>query len=241
MDSRTDRVAAAQTAARGRRGGGDGPDALRRSPILWITVITLAILVLSGLILWHESRHPPPPGLTTPAGVTNDGGKQAGLAAGGTGRTTVEVYTDLACEQCRAIDEQTSPVLDQLVALNRIRLVWHPLSSTSAPGDYSVRAANALACAADVGKLRQFADVLFANLPAASRSGLSDDQLIDIAGPVGLIQPSFAACVRDQRYREWVQVGNSMATERGARAPSIYVDNTPLPRPTPDAIIAAVS
>jgi protein-disulfide isomerase len=238
-----DRIAAAKVAARQRRwrrGGAGDPESLRYSPILWISILMLSGLTLSGLIVWYEMRHPPPPGLATPAGVTDDGGRQAGLTVGGTGSTTVEVYLDFSCVQCRAVDATTGPVLDQLAQLNRIRLVWHPIGSPGGAG-YATQAANALACAADVGKLRPYADVLFANQPPAGSNGLTADQLIDIAGPVGLIQPSFAACVRDMRYRDWVAVGGTMAEQRGARAPSIYVDGRRLPQPTPDAIIAAIS
>jgi protein-disulfide isomerase len=241
------RVAAARATAhrrRGLRGGAEDPDALRHSPILWISVIALAILILSGLIVWRGLRYPPPPGLATPAGVTDDGGTQAGIAVAGTGPTTVEVYVDLLCSQCRTVDAQTRPLLDQLAQQNRIRLVWHPLGflddRTDPPG-YSTRAANALACAADAGKLRPYADVLFAHQPAANRAGLSDDQLIDVAGPAGLNAPAFAACVRDQRYRDWVAIGDSMATRRGvSQAPAIFVDGTRLERPTPQAILMAI-
>jgi protein-disulfide isomerase len=178
--------------------------------------------------------------MATPAGVTDDGGTQAGITVAGSGRTTVEVYLDLACARCRSVDAQTGPVLDQLAEMNRIRLVWHPLGSPGEPAGYAARSANALACAADTGKLRPYADVLFAHQPTAGAAGLSDDELSDVAGPVGLIQPSFAACVRDQRYRDWVSLGNAMADRRGAQAPAIYVNGTRLAQPTPEAILAAV-
>jgi hypothetical protein len=212
-----ERIAEAKAAARQRRwrrGGAEDPDALRYSPILWISTLMLTGLLLAGLIVWYEMRHPPPPGLATPAGVTNEGGKQAGITVAGTGRTVVEVYTDLACAACRGVDAETGPILDQLAATNRIRLVWHPLGSPGAPAAYATRAANAVACAADFGKLEPYADLLFTNQPPAGGAGLSDDQLIDVAGHAGL--------------------------KRGARAPAIYVDGRRLEQPTPEAILAAV-
>ncbi|HEY7223201.1 MAG TPA: thioredoxin domain-containing protein [Micromonosporaceae bacterium] len=240
------RLAAARAAAhpprRWRRG--PGPDALRYSPILWVSLITLTIIGLSGYILWYEARMPAPHTLATPAGVSDDGGAKAGITVAGSGRATVEVYYDPMCTQCRTVDRQTRPMLDQLVAQNRIRLVWHPLGlldGRTDPAGYSTRAANALACAADDGKLRQYADVLFANQPAAGSAGLSDDQLIDVAGQALLIRPSFAACVRDQHYREWVEAGDAAAAARGVvNSPAIFVNGRRLAQPTSAAILAAL-
>jgi protein-disulfide isomerase len=132
-------------------------------------------------------------------------------------------------------------VLDSLVAQNRIRLVWHPLGGGTNPTDDATRAANAAACAADAGKLRPFADALFANQAPRGSPGLSDDQIMDIAGPVGLNAPSFAACVRDQRYWDWVGIVDARAAERGiTTAPAVYVNGMPLDRPSAQALVAAV-
>ena len=237
------RVAAAKGSARSPR----PPDAqsLRYSPILWISLITLVILGLSGAILWHEWRYPRPAPMATPAGVTDDGGAKAGLTVAGSGPATVEVYLDFMCARCRTLDAQTRPLLDTLAAQNRIRLVWHPIAAlddrTEPPG-YASRAANALACSADAGenRLRAFADALFAAMPATGRAGLSDDDLMDLAGPAGLNAPSFAACVRDRHYAEWVAAGGMHASERGVvEIPAVYVNGRQVAN-TPEAILAAL-
>ncbi len=220
------------------------PERLRQSPVLWTMLGALTVLTLVGLLGWHLMQEPPPPSLATPASVTDDGGAQSGLAVAGEGPTTVEVYLDFLSRDSRTVDAATRPMLDRLVAQNRIRLVWHPLGSLderTSPVGYSTRAANAVACAADAGKLRPFADTLFANQPAAGSAGLSDDQLMELAGPAGLNTPSFAACLRDQRYRDWVGVVDASAAGRGvSAAPAIYVNGTPVERFTPEAVAAAV-
>jgi protein-disulfide isomerase len=222
----------------------EGPERLRHSPILWFTIAALSVLGLTGLIVWHVMRTPPAPTLATPAGVTDDGGARTGLLVGGNGPATVEVYTDFLCAQCRAVDSSTRSVLDTLAAQNKARVVLHPLDvldTHSVPAGYSTRAANALACASDAGKLRTYEDALYAHQPADGSPGLSDDDLIDIAGPVGLNAPSFAACVRDEHYRDWVAVGDSAAQQRGVvTTPAIFVNGTRLSRLTPDAILSAV-
>jgi protein-disulfide isomerase len=232
------------TGRRARTTAPEEPDKLRQSPVLWSILGALTALSLVALLGWYLMQEPPPPALATPARVTDDGGRQAGLAADGDGPTTVEVYYDFLNRDSRAVEASTRPVLDSLLAQNRIRLVWHPLGfldSRTEPAGYSTRAANAVACASDAGKLRPFADALFANQPAAGSAGLSDDELMEIAGPVGLNAPSFAACLRDQRYRDWIAVVDSSAALRGVSAPpAIFVNGTRIDRPTPAALMAAV-
>jgi len=216
-------------------------ETLRRSPVLWTIVGTLAALIAIGAFGWYLMQEPPPPALVTPAGVNDDGGRQAGVTVGGAGPVVVEVYQDFLSPRGRAVDESTRQALDSLVAQNRIRLVWHPLGTDADPSGGGTRAANAATCAADAGKARQFADALYANQPPAGSPGLSDDQIMDIAGPVGLNAPSFAACVRDQRYRDWVAVVDTRAAERGvAGAPAIYVNGSRLQNPTAAALVSAV-
>ena len=62
------RVVAAKESAHAPR----PPDgqSLRYSPILWISLITLAILGLSGAILWHEWRYPRPAPMATRTAIS---------------------------------------------------------------------------------------------------------------------------------------------------------------------------
>jgi Protein-disulfide isomerase len=218
-----------------------GQERLRQSPVMWAIVGTLAGLAAVAGLGWYLMQPPPPPPYETPAAVVDDGGTHAGLAVGGSGPVLVEVYLDFLSPHSRAVDAAIQPTIDALLAENRIRLVWHPVGEGLNPTEGATRAANAVACAADVGKLRAFADALYANQPGPGRVGLSDNELLDIAGPAGLNMPSFAACVRDQKYYDWIGVVDARATERGVvQAPAIYVNGMRLAQPTVGALIAAV-
>ncbi|MBX6748282.1 MAG: thioredoxin domain-containing protein [Micromonosporaceae bacterium] len=218
-----------------------GQERLRRSPVTWTIVGTLVALAAVAGLGWYLVQPPPPPPYATPAAVVDDGGAQAGFAVGGSGPVVVEVYQDFLSRDSRAVDAAIHPVLDGLVAANRIRLVWHPVGEGFNPTEGATRAANAVTCAADVGKLRAFTDALYANQPRPGQPGLSDDELLDIAGPAGLNMPAFAACVRDQRYRDWIGVVDARAAERGVtQVPAVYVNGTRLARPTPGALVAAI-
>ena len=216
----------------------------RRTRTIWIGVIGALVLILAGVVGWSLLQSDTTDAFASPAGVTDDGGNKAGIVAAGDGPKTVEVYLDFLCPACGAFESAATPTINQLVAENKIRLVWHPLgflNSQTSPAGYSTRAANAAACAADAGKLKEYGETLFANQPAEGGPGLTDDQLIELGGPVGLNAPSFAACVRDMKYQDWVSNVNDQAARRGVfQTPTVYVDGRVLEQPTPQNLSAAV-
>jgi protein-disulfide isomerase len=176
----------------------------------------VALLVIAGLVGWGVWQSQRSGEYTAPAGTTSDGGDDAGLHVAGDGPVTVEVYLDFLCPACRQFEEATTPTLNQLIVDEKIRLVWHPLGFLDrlSTTDYSTRSASAAACASDAGKLKGYGEALFAQQPPEGGPGLSDDQLVDIGGPVGLNAPSFAACVRDGTYENWVSHVNDLAAQR---------------------------
>jgi protein-disulfide isomerase len=217
----------------------------RRRRRTWITVAAVAVLLIAGIIgvaVWQRQA---PRDYAVPAGITNDGGTDAGILAAGDGPVTVEVYLDFLCPGCRAFEEQATATLNQLVADGKIRLVWHPmniLDDRTDPAGYSTRAASAAGCAADGGKIKAYGEALFAQQPAEGGPGLTDDQLIDIGGNAGLIAPSFAQCVRDVRYADWVERVTTEAARRGVNStPTVLVGGKQVEQPTPENLAAAVA
>ena len=215
----------------------------RRARIL-TTIVAVAVLVVAiivGLAVYRSNR---PSAVTIPAGVSDVGGTQSGLVATGDGPVKVEVYFDFLCPFCRQFEATVTPTLDQLVASGKITLIWHPLGfldSHSRPPGYSTHSGASAGCASDAGKLKQYGEAVFAAQPAEGGPGLSDDQLIDIAGNAGIINPAFAACVRDSHYAPWVTQLTNQAVQRGVTStPTVFV-NGKLTQPTSDAITAAVN
>jgi protein-disulfide isomerase len=215
----------------------------RRARIL-VTVIAVAVVLIAvivGLAVYRTSR---PSAVTVPAGASDVGGTHSGLVAAGNGPVKVEVYFDFLCPFCKQFEATVTPTLDQMVASGKITLIWHPLGfldSHSSPSGYSTHAASSAGCASDAGKLKEYGQALFAAQPAEGGPGLSDDQLIEIAGTVGIINPSFAACVRGSNYAPWVSQLTNTAIQRGVTAtPTVYV-NGKQAQPTSEAITAAVN
>jgi protein-disulfide isomerase len=195
----------------------------RRKRTLWISVAAAAVLVLAGLIGYGIYAAQKPKSYATPKHATEDA---SGIATG-TGPATIDVYLDFMCPHCKVFETEAGPTLKKLVAENKATVVNHPLAflDRASTTNYSTRSAASSGCAADGDKFVEYADALFARQPAEGSAGLSDDELIQIGGSVGLIDPAFARCVRDGTYTSWVGHVTDAASERGVNAtPTVFVN-----------------
>ncbi|MFF3442736.1 DsbA family protein [Streptosporangium sp. NPDC002721] len=174
-----------------------------------------------------------------PAGASADG---AGVVVG-TGPVAVDVYVDFLCPFCRSFERMSGPTLNRMVRERAISLVCHPMGfldrlSTSR---YSSRASAASGCASDGGKFVEYAHALFTNQPPEGGAGLSDDELIELGGSVGLTGPAFGEGARDGAYLDWSAYVTRKAVERGVSAvPTVFVEGTPVPA-DPQMIVTAVT
>jgi protein-disulfide isomerase len=210
----------------------------RRRRALWATVVAVVVLVAAGVTGWAVWSGQRPAGHGTPAGATADG---TGIVSG-TGPVTVDVYEDFLCPVCRRFEQLSAGTLEQLRAAGRIKVVHHPVAFLNrfSSTDYSTRSSAASGCAADQGKFQEYATALFNRQPAEGGPGLSDDQLVAIGADVGL-GGDFGRCVREGTYRSWTARVTDAASRAGVTGtPTVLVDGTPVPTPTPEAITAAV-
>jgi protein-disulfide isomerase len=145
----------------------------------------------------------------------------------GAGANTVEVYLDFICPVCKQFEESSGAGLNQMVAANKIKLVYHPVAflDRASSTQYSTRSAAAAGCASDAGKLAEYVQTLYANQPPEGSAGLSDDQLINLGHTAGISGSGFDTCVRDGKYKSWVQHVTDAAVARGVTGtPTVYVD-----------------
>ncbi|MGW7526357.1 DsbA family protein [Streptomyces sp. NPDC054783] len=123
-------------------------------------------------------------------------------------KSTLTVWEDMRCPACQAFEITYRPTLHQLVDSGKLRIEYHlvRLIDGNLAGTGSLRGANAVACAQDAGKFRDYHDVLFANQPKETDDAYSDNaKLIDLAGKVGgLDTPAFQKCVKDGTHDSWV-------------------------------------
>jgi hypothetical protein len=60
--------------------------------------------------------------------------------------------------------------------------------------------------------------------PVAVSAGLTDDQLVQVGGAAGIINPQFAQCLRAGTYDKWVASENSLAAKDRITAPTVLVN-----------------
>lgn len=216
--------------------------AQRRKHQMWLSVAATALVVVA-LVAWYAvsrgSDEPVTPS-AAPATVSEDG---VGLVVGA-GPVTVELYSDFLCPACRAFETDARDEIASLLQQNKIRLIYRPVAILDrlSTNQYSTRSANGAGCAADAGKLIDYADVLFDNQPAEGGAGWTDDELIRLASTAGIGDVGFGQCVRERRYSGWVkQVTESMGPRNVLGTPTVFVNGEQLQGPTGERLVAAVT
>ncbi|MGN5378353.1 DsbA family protein [Streptomyces lasalocidi] len=123
-------------------------------------------------------------------------------------KSTLTVWEDVRCPACQAFETAYRPTLHQLVDSGKLRIEYHlvRLIDGNLGGTGSLRGANAVACAQDAGKFRDYHDVLYTNQPKETDDAFSsNDKLIELVGKVhGLVTPAFRTCVNDGTHDSWV-------------------------------------
>lgn len=131
----------------------------------------------------------------------------------------IQLYVDYLCDACGQFAESNGEQLRSWAESGAATLEIHPvalLTTKSAGTQYSVRAANAAACVADLSPdhYLDFHDALLRDQPEEGSEGLSDEQILDRAEAAGVTAlGQIRRCVDERRYRDWVKDATARALE----------------------------
>ena len=232
---------AAEAAARARA------QRRRRTVVGGVVAAVVVLVALVVVIVVQTQRTSTSDAAAAPAN-TVDGG--AAFRVGqADAPVTVDLYEDFLCPTCKAVEDLSGDTLAELVADGTIAIDYRPVAilDRASADAYSTRALNAAAVVADAAGVEAFVEfhgLLFANQPAEGGPGLSDDELIDLAGQAGASGPEVETGIRDLVYEEWTKKVTDEASKEGLQGtPTIRVDGEPLEleNATPDGIRAAVA
>ena len=218
-------------------------DARRRRTILVaVTAAALVVVAVVVVIVIQSSRTATSLDAAVP-GHTADGGNVI-VVGQADAPVTVDLYEDFQCPNCKTFEDQTGSTLAQLVADGTVQAHYHGMAflDTSANDDYFTRALNAAAAVVDTAgpdAFQEFHDLLFANQPPESGTGLTDDQLVEYATQAGAAGAEQG--IRDLTYADWVKNVTDQASKDGVTGtPTVLVDGQTLADLSPDGLTAAV-
>lgn len=191
----------------------------RRQLILGGTIVgvVLVLAAVVGVGFYLNQGYP----VNKPKAEIEDGGVVLSE-----GPITVDLYEDFICPACKSFTDQNGEQLDKYAADGEIALRFHPLGllDNMSSTKYSSRSAAASVCAADEDKFSEYKTSLFAEQPPENGPGLTDEKLIEI-GEKAKIGGSFSQCVKDEKYRGWVDEQTQKATGEGVTStPMVKVD-----------------
>ncbi|MDQ0796914.1 thioredoxin domain-containing protein [Streptomyces sp. B1I3] len=194
----------------------------RRTLIVSTAVVgVLALAAVIGLIAANAGKNDEDSDAgpaVTPSGATGKDGLAIQVGADDA-PSTLTIWEDFRCPVCAQFENAFRGTIAELADSGRIKVEYHlaTIIDGNLGGDGSLRAANAAACAQDVGRFAPYHDVLYRNQPAESDDAFGDNgKLIELAGKVdGLDTAAFRSCVQDGTHDSWVEKSSKAFTSGG--------------------------
>jgi hypothetical protein len=138
--------------------------------------------------------------MTTPAVPPGHTAKGGVLVGSGSARRRLVVFEDPQCPYCRQFEEQSGDLLRREVAAGAVAVEYRMRSFL---GPESVRADNALALAAEVGRFDELRRTLFDNQPPENTGGFTHEDLLDLGRQAAVTAPEYVEGVPGGRYEAW--------------------------------------
>jgi protein-disulfide isomerase len=162
------------------------------------------------------------PGVT-PSGHTPEGGVLVGEANASKGMV---LFEDPQCPYCRQFEELNGPLVAAAVDAGELAVEYRMRCFL---GPESVRADNALALAAEVGRFDELRQALFAAQPPEGTGGFTTADLLRLGAQLGLTGSDFVSGVREARYEKWVlRREAAYQAEDPQGTPAAWLDGTPI-------------
>jgi protein-disulfide isomerase len=142
----------------------------------------------------------------------------------------IDIWEDFQCPFCNFFEQEMGGYLDELIRNQEAKVVYHMASFL---GQESVRATNASYCAVDEDRFLDFHKALY-EVQGNENSGIfSNKNLITIGSKLGVTSETFADCVNDNKYGDYVKkVAESMAPNKVEGTPTVFINGTRWERTT---------
>ncbi|WP_159500197.1 DsbA family protein [Microbacterium sp. 18062] len=202
---------------------------------VWVSVAAVVVIVGIGALVVVMNNIASDPGVAPEASNVDS---DTGAISFGTGENTVDTYVDFMCPYCNQFEQTEGPVIQDLIASGDITLNVHPvaiLDRLSQGTEFSSRAASAMyaVAAADPANAYAFLQAMYENQPDENSTGLTDDQIVQIARDAGVdVTDALEESITSHEYLQFAQ---SRALPDGATGTPTLVVNGELVSVTYDA------
>lgn len=202
------------------------PKSSMSMPLILGIVLGVLVLIAGGLVVVVVTNGDDTAPITDSDEKSGESASPEEYLVQGTGPVDVEVYLDFRCDHCARFHENNHDRLVTEAAAGTITVHYRPVAilDSQSMGDYSVRSANAAACAGEQGSYVDYAAILLTMTPPLGSPGPDDAELIAVGEQLGL-GDGFATCVSNGGYVNWVVDTSQQALDSGlAGVPHVTID-----------------
>jgi protein-disulfide isomerase len=145
------------------------------------------------------------------------------------------VYTDFQCGACERFHSRVEPELRaRYVAAGKAQIEMRLLGTL---GEESLRAAEATLCAAEQGLFLEYQEALFRACPEGDADTYSKEELVRLAGSLGLDTETFRQTFESRSKRPEIQKNLSMANADGVYTlPAVLINGVKIEGYKPFAV-----
>lgn len=198
---------------------------VRASPLTVIMILTIAGAVLWAL--WVLTKNPSIPGKPTDIEISallKKDEENYPVLGNLQAKVTVTIFTDFACHSCKLFAETVEPaIIGKYVKAGRVKLVFRDFPFL---GKESSWAAEAVHCANDQGKYKEYAAKLHALQEGHNPTVFSRENLKRLSQETGLEINQFSQCFDSGKYARLVKESLETGKDAGVRGtPTVFVND----------------
>jgi protein-disulfide isomerase len=213
----------------------------KRTLIITAAVVGVLVLVVAIVVAVQAGRDTTGRAATAPQGAVDTYALPMGPDDA---PVTVTVYEDFMCPYCGLFEQVSSERLKEYADSGDVQVRYHVVSflDDASSTDYSTRAANAMAVVLDTAGPEvavDFHDALFANQPEEGSSGLSDEELVDLAVEAGAEEEQITDPIEDLAFEQWVVNATGEWSDRGfTGTPTVTVNDEQIEFSSAEELVA---
>ncbi|MFC4051544.1 DsbA family protein [Actinomadura syzygii] len=199
------------------------------------SVVAVAVIVVGAvLIVDHQSKNGKAAvhqGAVAPLSRQGDG--SIVMAQNGVSKPELEIFEDFQCPICKQFEQSSGKTIIELAQQGKVKVVYRPFHLFGQQKDpvkiNSLRSAEAALCV-PADKWISYHDALFKFQPTEGEKGFSPDDLVKWGKDIGISDPTFEKCVRDEQKKSVVDSMTKYALQdRGVDGtPTVFLDGKKL-------------